>query len=117
MNANDIVLWVVVACVAFLIGQNQNRTAREMVGERPGGSRTDEDANDLALVSYRTWVLRFITRSYSIDEINTLAFELGINHEQIIGESIGARGREFILYCERDGLIPQMLNALQVCRQ
>lgn len=114
MNANDIVLWVVVACVAFLIGQNRSTG---MPFSKPLVSSEELAVDDgKVLVFYRMWVLRFITRSYSIEEINTLAFELGINHEQIIGETIAARGREFILYCERDGLIPQMLDALKIRR-
>lgn len=114
MNANDIVLWVVVACVAFLMGNN--RSAGIAFGRLPVHNEKPVVDDNTALVSYRTWVLRFLMRSYSIEEINTLAFELGINHEQIIGETIGARGREFILYCERDGLIPQMLDALRIRR-
>ena len=116
MNANDIVLWVVVACVAFLIGNN--RSAGSVFGPELG--RTDRmfalNGDDIRLVSYRRWLAKFIERSYSIDEINTLAFDMGINYEQLSGDTIGERAREFVIHCERGGMIPPMLDALKIRR-
>jgi hypothetical protein len=116
VNANDIVLWVVVACVAFLIGNN--RAAGLTFG--PESGRTDRmfalSGEDIRLVSYRRWLAKFIERSYGMDEINILAFDMGINYEQLSGDTIGERAREFVIHCERGGMIPQMLDALKLRR-
>jgi hypothetical protein len=107
VSANDIVLWIVVAVVAFLAGQSRDKLAL------PFGANVNDDGR---LVAYRRWLSRFIERSYGIDEINVIAFDIGINCEQISGDTIGERAREFVIHCERGGMIPQMLDALKLRR-
>lgn len=112
MNANDVTLWIVVAVVAFLVGQNRS-TGNAVFG----ADRTiRRDGDDVRLIAYRRWLVRFIESHYGLDEINIMAFDMGINYEQLSGDTIGERTREFVIHCERGGLISQMLDALKIRR-
>lgn len=116
MSASDIMLWVTVAVVAFLVGQNRTGAAQVRNFWRTPHAYEGDDAEAI-LTAYRRWLLRFIERSYSLEELRTLAFDLGIGWDRIGGNTIDERGREMIIYCERNGMIGQMLDAFKVYRR
>lgn len=116
MSANDVTLWIVVAVVAFLVGQSRTGATFAPDFGRVA-SAAGRGGEDVRLVAYRRWLAKFIERSYGLDELNIMAFDMGINYEQLSGDTIGERAREFVIHCERGGMIPQMFDALNLRRQ
>lgn len=111
MSANEFMLWVVVAVVAFLVGQGRLGAPLAVAGYGAAGAYRGADQ---MLMAYRRWVLQLMERSFTLDELHTLAFDLGINWDQIGGETIGERGRELIVHCERAGHVAEMLDAMHL---
>lgn len=52
-----------------------------------------------------------ITACFNRSELRDLAYDLGINHEEIAGDTLSDQARELVAYCERLGLLKQL-----VCR-
>lgn len=106
LGASDLALWLLVAMVAFLLGQGRVRGLPLVAA--PAGEV------DPRLVQYRGWCLAVVERHYNLDELATLAFDVGVNWELISGETLSERGRELILYCERVGALRRLLDGLRV---
>ena len=50
-----------------------------------------------------------LNQYFSRGELNTLAFDLGIDYQNIPGETKQERARELVLYCQRNGLLDGLL--------
>jgi hypothetical protein len=62
-------------------------------------------------------IRRFITTLYSLDELKTLCFDLGVNYEALEGgENLAAKVRELILWLGRRRQFDKLLVALQQTR-
>jgi hypothetical protein len=73
---------------------------------------TDPDlsSNTTALATLR----RHIEDYFSLDELEGLSFEAGIRYDNIGGDNtIRAKTRELVIYCDRNGLIEQLLLVLE----
>jgi hypothetical protein len=51
---------------------------------------------------------------FNLPELRNLAFDLGINHEELPGETLSDKGRELLAYCIRHGLLPALVRR---CRE
>ena len=56
-------------------------------------------------------LLDLLVKSFNLEELHTLAFDLGVDYESLGGAGKEARAREFLLYLNRRGLIPQLVAA------
>jgi hypothetical protein len=56
-------------------------------------------------------LLDLLVQHFSLEELHTLAFDLGVDYESLAGAGKEARAREFLLYLNRRGLIPQLVAA------
>jgi len=56
-------------------------------------------------------LLDLLVKSFNLEELHTLAFDLGVDYESLAGAGKEARAREFLLYLNRRGLIPQLVAA------
>ena len=54
-----------------------------------------------------------LVKHFSLEELHTLAFDLGVDYESLAGAGKEARAREFLLYLDRRGRIPQLLDAVR----
>jgi hypothetical protein len=55
-------------------------------------------------------------KHFSIDEIDDIAFSLGISSYEIGGDTIGARARELIMYCQRVELTADLIQQVKELR-
>jgi len=56
-------------------------------------------------------LLDLLVTSFNLEELHTLAFDLGVDYESLGGAGKEARAREFLLHLHRRGLIPQLVAA------
>ena len=57
-----------------------------------------------------------IHTSFSLEELNRLCFDLGINHEDLEGSTLPAKAQSLTEYCDRRGRLPDLVNALKLAR-
>lgn len=62
----------------------------------------------------RSQLRQLLVQNFNVDEFRTLCFDLGIDYDDLPGETLGAKARELLLYCERHDLVNQLL---EICRQ
>jgi hypothetical protein len=72
---------------------------------------TDPDlsSNTSALATLR----RNIEEYFNLEELQDLTFELGIRFENIAGDTLRTKTRELVIYCDRNGLVEQLLVILE----
>jgi hypothetical protein len=58
-------------------------------------------------------LLDLLVQHFSLEELHTLAFDLGVDYESLAGTGKEARAREFLLHLDRRGRIPQLLDAVR----
>jgi hypothetical protein len=56
---------------------------------------------------------QFIVHHYSLEEVRTLCFDLGINYDELSGEGVGAKVRELLLQMGRQRRLDQLLTRLR----
>lgn len=61
-------------------------------------------------------IRQLIGELFSLDEMDTLMFDLGINQEAIRGNTAPEKARELVLYCERRELVDTLVNCCQAAR-
>lgn len=66
---------------------------------------TGSALNEIGLADLR----RKIEDAFNLDELKDIAFELKINPENIPGDTLRARSRELINYCQRSGMIAKLV--------
>lgn len=57
-------------------------------------------------------LIREMSNHFNLEEIRVLCFELNINYDDLPGEVRSAKIRELVLYLERRGMIPELLDVL-----
>ena len=116
MNANEVVLWLVVAALAFLIGQGRItlRGASQASDPMPDAPLDVWRRNVQELVRiYRRHTLQKLVECYSMEELRTLAFDIGLQHEQIAGDTPNVYAMELLEYCERRGMLQYLLAGMR----
>ena len=118
MNANEYRVWLVVAVLAFLIGQGRirhqcapaSRSMRTRMRElRAPGSATTQ----YIVRIYRAHTLERLTKFYNMEELRTLSFDIGLLHEEIAGDTLSEYAMELLAYCERRGLLRELLAGMR----
>lgn len=61
----------------------------------------------------KTALRKLILKHFSLDELQTLCFDLNIDYGNFEGKSKDGVVRELILYCERFARIPDLLDAIE----
>lgn len=64
----------------------------------------------------RTVLLRELEKNFDKSELNTLAFKLGIDFENLAGDKKSDKARELIAYCERHGRYTELAAACMELR-
>ena len=59
---------------------------------------------------------QLLTKHFSLEELRTLSFDLGIDFDEIGGETKSAKVREFIRYAERQGRLDDLLAEAAAAR-
>ena len=59
---------------------------------------------------------QLLTKHFSLEELRTLSFDLGIDFDEIGGETKSAKVREFISYAERHGRLDDLLAEAAAAR-
>ncbi len=61
-------------------------------------------------------LLTLLTQHFSLDELNTLCFAVGVNFDELPGAGLTGKARELLSYCERHACMPALINAGQTLR-
>jgi len=116
VNANDLVLWALVAVVAFWIGQNRmvNRPPLQPIID-PGPERLDlwRHGDEQYLRIYRKYVLGRLNQCYNLTELRTLTFNLGLDYEEFHHETMSEFTFELLTLCERRNMLDALLVAIR----
>ena len=64
----------------------------------------------------RTQLLTLLIERFSIEELDDVIFENGINPEAISGDTLNVRARNLIEYVERDGQLSVFVESLRTKR-
>ena len=116
MNANEVVVWVLVATVAFLIGQGRInlRGAPAVVDDTSSAGLDAWRRDDAEMVRiYRRHTLGRLVKCYNLEELQTLAFDIGLKHDQIGGDTPNTYAMELLEYCERRGMLHYLLAGMR----
>lgn len=116
MNANDLILWLVVAAVAFLVGQRRiERLPQPLLDPISQDTFEQWRRNDDSLLRiYRRAMHARLVRCYNIEELRVVAFELGINHDNVRGATLDEYAMELLTMCERRvGVLGTLLENLR----
>jgi hypothetical protein len=62
--------------------------------------------------NYRSELYRFLTERFNLEELRSLCFELGVNYDDLPGETLRSSARELALHMERHMRIPELVNAI-----
>lgn len=77
-------------------------------------ARLEAICSDDAERTGRGAMAEMLTRHFSLGELNQMAFDLAVNGDEIPGTTRGEKARELIAYCERRGLLGEMIS---LCRE
>lgn len=64
-------------------------------------------------VQYLGIIRRAIARTFNLDELHTIAFDLGLNWDELPGETITSKTRSLIAYLSQRGFLTELLNILR----
>ena len=64
----------------------------------------------------RVRLLNLLTHHFSLDELNTLCFAVGVNFDELSGAGLTGKARELIAYCERHTCMPKLIAAGKTLR-
>jgi hypothetical protein len=67
--------------------------------------------------AYLTNLHRLLDQHFSLEEIRTLCFDLGVDYDSVRGEGKSARIRELILALGRNGRLPELVASVQEQRR
>jgi hypothetical protein len=74
------------------------------------------DPDKINIVKYRAKLKKLITGHFTLSELKTLCFDLGIPHENIPGTTLEEKSVELIAFCERNGNLENLINELRIKR-
>jgi hypothetical protein len=72
---------------------------------------------DSGLLDQLAGLVGLIKEHFSLDEIDELAYGLGIEPEDLPGETRSKRARELVEFARRQGALPELVGACMVRRQ
>jgi hypothetical protein len=114
VDANDVLLWLLVAVVAFLLGQSRGAIPGAVRhAELPSSSYAARD--DDRLLAYRAWVQGQLERWFTVDDLRNISMELGMPWESFGGVEEGLVPA-MLEYCERRRMIGRLLDELKLKR-
>ena len=116
MNANEVITWAVVALIAFLIGQGRIklRGAPEAIDATSDAQLDAWQRDDREMVRiYRRHTLARLVKCYNMEELRTLAFDIGLRHDQIGGDTPNTYAMELLEFCERRGMLQYLLAGMR----
>lgn len=66
-------------------------------------------SSGLDLVHIRTQLVQH----FNLDEVQTLCFDLGIQYDNLAGDTLNSKARELVKYCYRHDLLPSLIRQCQ----
>jgi hypothetical protein len=84
----------------------------QLIAEVEANSKTSVIATGNALPSEQA-IRDVLVSRFSLTELHTLAFDLGIDREDIPGSTKGEFAREFVTYCARRGRLNALVEAVR----
>lgn len=75
----------------------------------------DRGAN-LTPQQVRVGLRKLLETHFNFDGLRNLCFDMGIQYENLPGDTLGAKAREFILYCERHLRIGELIEMGRAAR-
>lgn len=67
-------------------------------------------------IERQTQIRLLLAEYFSLEELNCLVFDLGVNIDAIAGESIDEKALQVVRYCDRRGLLDTLINLCQAQR-
>ena len=116
MSANEIALWLLVAAIAFLVGQGRinlrGASATVDATSNAGLDAWHRDETEMVRI-YRRHTLGRLVKCYNLEELQTLAFDVGLRHDEIAGDTPNTYAMELLEYCERRGILQYLLAGMR----
>ena len=92
------------------------RRIRQRLGSREPASSAEFDRPDDNAPPRRVRLLHTLTTRCSAEDMRTLCFVLGVNHEVLPGTGKSARARELVAYFDRRQDLDSLIEALRSLR-
>lgn len=64
----------------------------------------------------RKQLIEALSRGFSLAELQTLCFDIGLDYENVPGETKESKVRELVLYCQRRGELTKLIAAVRRAR-
>lgn len=64
----------------------------------------------------RVHLAQAITQGFNLNELRSLCFDLDLDYENISGETKESKVRELVMYCERRGKLPLLIDGIRKAR-
>jgi hypothetical protein len=61
-------------------------------------------------------LLNLLIKHFSLDELNTLCFAVGVNYDELSGSGLTGKARELLSYCDRHSCLPALIDAGKTLR-
>ena len=94
---------------------NNNRMSVDKAGTALPGETPVPGAN-LPDRTYAMRLFNLLTQYFSLDELNTLCFAVGVNYDELPGAGLSGKARELLSYCERHACLPALVEAGKTLR-
>lgn len=107
------ILAIMTPVIAFVA---QEMAAASRAGGAGGSPLGDAFTPPSVALQNRNALLEKLSGHFSLEELRTLSFRLNIDYDQVGGAGKEQYARELILYCERRGLMGELLGQCRATR-
>lgn len=87
----------------------------QLIAEIEASGKTQAVTTDASMPSEQT-IRDVLVARFSLSDLHTLAFDLGIDREEIAGATKSDYARELVTYCSRRGLLPALVAVIRKAR-
>jgi hypothetical protein len=77
---------------------------------------SDRSASSRPALDRRVQVVRLLENNFSMADLQMLAFDLGIDLDNLAGDTRSAKARELVLYVERRGMLEKLIEQARAAR-
>jgi len=99
-----------------VIGSNNQVSVKESEMSSSGGSNALLNVSGLPDRTFQMKLLKILTQYFSLNDVQTLCFALGINYDDLPSGGLTGKARELIGYCERHLCLPKLIAAGKTLR-
>ena len=115
-NANNSVGVVQISGSGNAVNQTVHQTINVNLAPAMAALQQAASTGGRASPETRSTLVKALEDEFSLEEIRNLCFDLGLDPDNIPGNTKASKARELILYCERRGTVRQLGEAIRRAR-